>query len=139
MRIEGTQEGDSKPGVQKWIPTPDPPKKPVRDRYSNASLAFMALKDYMEKDILKVYDNDGIRISPPSNHYDLAKILTGKELMIAGKPIGGEELTELVNQWRVEWRRSWKRVQGVSIGHVDRIGHKGSTSTRDEIESKGFQ
>ncbi len=94
----------------------------------------MALKDYMEKGILKVYDSNGVLVPPPKNHYDLAKILPGKTFMISGTEIGGSELTSIVKDWKEDWKRAWKRVSGAQIGNIDRIGHKGSSMTRDEVE-----
>ncbi len=136
LRIEGTEEGDSPPEVQKWIPTPSPPKKRIRNRHSEISLTFMALKDYMNRGILKVYDDKGGRIVAPGDHFKLAKILPGKLLIVGDSEASGEVLTSMVKDWIKEWKRAWKRVDGhgASIGLIDLVGQKGSRHTRDQVE-----
>ncbi len=142
MRIEGTEEGMSLPGTQSWIPKKSYPKVVV-DKNSPAHVAFHALLYYMKHGVLRVLDKNGERIrikDLPRSSEKLGKFLKGKTIILAGEPATGEQLTEIVNQYKMESKAAWKNVSGASasMGLVDRVGHKGSKMTPDQVQSKGF-
>ena len=148
--IAGTEAGQSKLEAQNWVPRK--PKRARLFRYSAATLenSEVALIDralhfYIKRNVIRVYNDAGDRI-PYENLVQgrsVLKSLVGRELRLSGgRVIGSDDLNIMIRRFLDDEKAAWNRVHGASVkmGHVDRIGNRGSgTATGDylrDIEAK---
>lgn len=131
----GTQAGDSKPEVQKWIPVKRQARR-VDDgfhRITQGERIQMIIRNFIKLGILKVLDENADELNAMEivKDRELLKFLKGKTLVLAsGREPTPVELGEMVNRELAEYRAGWQRVDGAGaqMGMVDRIGHGGSTN-----------
>lgn len=137
--IAGVEPGDSKPGVQKWIPVKREfrsVKNSIQHRNSDVQLAQRCLVDQIKRNVIKVYDGDTrMTLADMGGSNDLLIKLKGKTLKtVSGRVLTGSDLSEIIKRYIKDYRGAWGRVDGSStqLSQVDRMGHKGSDDEKRE-------
>jgi hypothetical protein len=131
--IAGTEAGDSKREVQKWIPVKKPPRpsRYMPGHQKKGDLIQRGMVEFVRRGMVIVWDGDR-RLEPGKDYgtQNLLKFLKGKRLTApGGRELTSQDLSVMIGRYLDEWKAAWKRVDASSaqLGNVDQVG-QGSNS-----------